>query len=67
MMLSDSLHETIKTVGLNKATKKVERALAKTSRKLASQVARQMKKELKKMRRANGKVKKDRRQDAIAV
>jgi hypothetical protein len=55
MMLTDSLHETIKTVGLSKAAKKVEKVLDRTSRKLAAQVARQMKKELKKMRKANNK------------
>src|SRR5260221_1128744 len=55
MMLTDSLHETIKTVGLSKAAKKVEKVLERTSRKLAAQVARQMKKELKKMRKAKGK------------
>ncbi len=57
MMLSDSLHETIKTVGLSKSAKKVEKVLERTSRKLAATVARQMKKELKKMHKAGGKTK----------
>ncbi len=61
MMLTDSLHETIRTVGLSKATKKVEKVLEKTSRKLASRVARQMKRELKKMRKANNKGKRQKR------
>ena len=61
MMLTDSLHETIKTVGLSKAAKKVEKVLERTSRKLAAQVARQMKKELKKMRKANNKGKREKR------
>jgi hypothetical protein len=61
MMLTDSFHETIKTVGLSKAAKKVEKVLERTSRKLAAQVARQMKKELKKMRKANNKGKREKR------
>ena len=52
MLLSDSLHETIKTLGVTHSPKKVERVLEKTSRKLASKVSRQMKKELKKMHKA---------------
>lgn len=69
-MLSDSLHETIKTLGVSKSPKKVERVLEKSSRKLASKVARQMKKELKKMRKANSKgkkAKKNNHQEPVAA
>ena len=58
VMLSDSLHETIKTLGVSNSPKKVEKVLEKTSRKLASKVARQMKKDLKKLRKADHKAKK---------
>jgi hypothetical protein len=57
ILLSDSLHETIKTLGISKSGKKVEKVLAKTSRKLASKLVGQIKKELKKMHKAS-KIKK---------
>ena len=55
--LTDSLHETIKTLGIAKSGKKVEKLLEKTSRKLAAEVISRLKKESKKMQKA-GKVKK---------
>ena len=55
--LTDSLHETIKTLGISKEGKKVEKILAKTSRKLAAKVAERMKKETKKMHKAGTKLK----------
>lgn len=61
LMLSDSLHETIKTLGVSKSPRKVEKVLERTSRKLAAKVARQMKKEMKKMRKANNKTKKEKK------
>ncbi len=70
MMLSDSLHETIKTLGVANSPKKVEKVLEKTSRKLASKVARQMKKDLKKMHKANNKAKskkKNNHQEPVAA
>ncbi len=60
-LLVDRLHEAIKTLGVEKSGKKVEKILDKTSKKLASQVASQLKKESRKMRKATGKIKKDKK------
>ncbi len=60
-MLVDRLHEAIKTLGIAKSGKKVEKTLDKTSKKLAAQVASKLKKESKKMRKATGKIKKDKK------
>jgi SOS-response transcriptional repressor LexA len=57
-LLVDRLHEAIKTLGVAKSGKKVEKILDKTSKKLATQVASQLKKESRKMRKATGKIKK---------
>jgi hypothetical protein len=59
-ILTESLHETIKTLGISKSGKKIEKALEKTSKKLASTVVDRMKRELKKMKKAS-KVKKARK------
>jgi len=70
MMLADSLHETIKTVGLTTSAKRLEKTLDKTSRKLAAKVTREMKRELKKMRKANNKSKKEKKvnhQESVAA
>ena len=56
--LTDSLHETIKTLGVSKEGKKVEKLLQKTSRKLAQEVVSRLKKESKKMEKAGSKMKK---------
>jgi hypothetical protein len=49
MHLSDSLRQTIQTLGLAKPGKKSEKLINKSSKKLAALVGRQMKKELKKI------------------
>jgi hypothetical protein len=59
-LLSDSLHETIKNLGISKSGKKVEKILERTSKKLASKVVGRMKREMKKMKKAS-KVKKTRK------
>jgi nucleotidyltransferase/DNA polymerase involved in DNA repair len=56
--LNDSLHETIKNLGISKSGKKFEKILQKTSRKLAAEVAIRLKKESKKMHKAGTKLKK---------
>lgn len=60
-VLVDKLHETIKTLGVTKSGKKVEKILDKTSRKLAAKIADKLKKEVKKMRKASSKIKKDKK------
>ncbi len=60
-LLSDSLHETIKTLGVSKSGKKVEKILERSSRKLAAKVVSRIKRELKKMSKANSKIKKVKR------
>jgi SOS-response transcriptional repressor LexA len=60
-LLVDRMHEAIKTLGVTKSGKKVEKILDKTSKKLATRVASQLKKEKKKMLKASRKVKKDKK------
>lgn len=60
-LLVDRLHEAIKTLGVAKSGKKVEKILDKTSKKLATRVVSQLKKESKKMRKASSKVKKEKK------
>jgi hypothetical protein len=60
-ILTDSLHETIKTLGVSKSGKKVEKILAKTSRKLAAEVVNRIKRELKKMHKVESKVRKEKK------
>lgn len=59
MLLADSLHQTVQTLGINKSKKKAERLIKKSSKRLASVVAAQMKKELKKLK--TPKVKKEKK------
>lgn len=47
--LSDSIHQTIQTLGLTKANKRTEKLIDRSTKKLAAVVAKQMKKELKKL------------------
>jgi hypothetical protein len=61
LLLSDSLHETLKNLGVSKSGKKVEKILKKTSRKLADKVADKLKREMKKMRKAGVKTKKEKK------
>ena len=68
--LSDSLHEAIKTLGIAKSGKKVEKILEKTSRKLASKVANRIRKESKKKHKSGTKMKKSKKtehQEAVAA
>ena len=49
MHLADALRQTIQTLGVSKAGKKSEKLITRSSKKLASLVGKQMKKELKKI------------------
>lgn len=51
-MLADSMHQTVQALGITKSKKKANKVIEKSSRKLASLIAAQMKKELKKIRSA---------------
>lgn len=55
MLLADSLHQTVQALGITKSKKKAERLIEKSSRRLASVVATQMKKELKKLKTPKAK------------
>jgi hypothetical protein len=59
MLLADSLHQTVQALGINKSKKKTERLIEKSSKRLASVVATQMKRELKKLKTL--KVKKEKK------
>mgnify|MGYP000222774237 CR=1 FL=1 len=60
-VLTNKLHDTIKTLGVVKSGKKVEKILDKASKKLAVRIALQLKKEMKKMQKASSKVKKEKK------
>ena len=49
-ILADSLHQTVKALGLSKSKKKTEKVISRASKRIAQLVADQMKKELKKMK-----------------
>ncbi|MCW5910684.1 MAG: hypothetical protein KIT62_06395 [Cyclobacteriaceae bacterium] len=66
MLLADSLHQTVQTLGVSKSKKKTERLIKKSSKQLASLVAAQMKKDLKKLKTAKvKKVKKVREPEPV--
>jgi len=52
LLLADSMHQTVQALGITKSKKKANKVIEKSSRKLASLIAAQMKKELKKTRSA---------------
>jgi hypothetical protein len=52
LLLADSMHQTVQALGITKSKKKANKVIEKSSRKLASLIAAQMKKELKKIRSA---------------
>lgn len=55
MLLADSLHQTVQTLGVSKSKKKAERLIERSSKRLAAVVAAQMKKELKKLKAPKAK------------
>jgi diphthamide synthase subunit DPH2 len=55
LLLVDSLHQTVQALVVNKSKKKTERVINKASRKIATLVAAQMKRELKKIKNENKK------------
>lgn len=52
LLLADSMHQTVQALGITKSKKKANKVIEKSSRKLASLIAAQMKKELKKIKSA---------------
>lgn len=50
LLLADSMHQTVQALGITKSKKKANKVIEKSSRKLASLIAAQMKKELKKIK-----------------
>ena len=60
-VLVNRFHDTIKTLGVVKSGKKVEKILDKASKKLAIRIASQLKKEMKMMQKASSKTKKDKK------
>ena len=55
MLLMDSLHQTIHTLGVAKSGRKVERQIEKSAKKLATLVGKQLKKDLKKINKLKKK------------
>jgi len=49
LLIVDSLHQAVNTLGIVKSKKKTERVINKSARRIAELVAQQMKKELKKI------------------
>jgi len=50
LLLADSMHQTVQALGITKSKKKANKLIEKSSRKLGSLIAAQMKKELKKIK-----------------
>lgn len=50
MLLVDSLHQTVQALGIAKSKKKANKLIDRSAKKLATVVAAQMKKELKKLK-----------------
>lgn len=59
LLLMDSLHQTVQALGITKSKKKANKLIEKSAKRLATVVATQMKKELKKIK--NVKVKKEKK------
>lgn len=55
LLLIDSLHQTVQALGITRSHKKTDRIIEKSAKRLADEVATQMKKELKKIKKAKGK------------
>lgn len=60
LLLMDSLHQTVQALGITKSKKKANKLIEKSSKRLASVVADQMKRELKKIK--NVKEKKEKKE-----
>lgn len=50
LLLADSMHQTVQALGITKSKKKANKLIEKSSRKLGSLIAAQMKKELRKIK-----------------
>jgi hypothetical protein len=59
LLLMDSLHQTVQALGITKSKKKANKLIEKSAKRLATVVATQMKKELKRIK--NVKVKKEKK------
>ncbi len=59
MLLVDSLHQTVQALGVIKSKKKANKLIEKSAKRLATVVAAQMKRELKRIK--NVKIKKDKK------
>jgi hypothetical protein len=55
LILADSLHQTVQTLGLTKSKKKVDRLIDKSVRRIAELVADHVKKDSKKIKRVKEK------------
>lgn len=56
LLLIDSLHQTVQTLGVTKSKKRTERTINRSARKIAELVAEQMKKEMKQIKKAKVKI-----------
>lgn len=55
LLLMDSLHQTVQALGITKSKKKANKLIEKSAKRLASVVADQMKRELKKIKNVKEK------------
>lgn len=56
LLVSDSIHDTIKTTGLSKEGKKLQKLVTKASKKIAQKVSKKIKGDLKKSKPKEKKV-----------
>ncbi len=64
-LLIDSLHQTIQALGVSKTSKKADKLVERSAKKLAAVVADRLKKDRKKMTKARKKS--EQRKEAVAV
>ena len=65
--LTDSLNQTIQTLGVSKPGKKTQKFVAKSTKKLAKLVGKQMKKELKEIGKLKKKTERKKEKSGLAT
>ena len=65
-LLVDSLHQTIQALGISKSSKKADKLVLRSAKKLAVVVSRQLKKDRKQVTKAKKKVERKKEKAAIA-
>lgn len=65
-LLVDSLHQTIQALGVSKSSKKADKLVLRSAKKLAVVVSKQLKKDRKKLTKVKSKMERKKQQVAMA-